>query len=193
GNAAVLGKGPGGVGGGGASRLPAAAIDPQPAMLEQSYADARARAAIEADRIRRDVERLSAQTAHAGRDGERELRAGSQPGVGRNCVEHVDPIGALEAQVAPHHLEMAFDAIAFRPGDPVGWRIFDCDARLEIADRNAHAAETTAKLAGEVEEAEMQSRRNVDRYLCGLHGSSFVQTSVPGFLSARVFRDRIPV
>jgi hypothetical protein len=96
-------------------------------------------------------------------------------------------MAAVETQVTVHHLEVAFDAIAFRPRDPGRGCSFDRHAGVEIADGNADAAETAAEPAVGIEESEMQSRRNAGRDFYRIPKSSFVQTSAPEVFSLRGF------
>src|SRR5262249_48055598 len=89
--------------------------------------------------------------------------------------------------VAPHHLEVALDAIALRPGDLRRRRALDRKASREIADRNADAAEAAAESAVEVEKAEVQSGRNGDHHLDRVARSDHLQASAPEvFAPARV-------
>src|SRR5262249_38266352 len=124
---------------------------------------------------------------HSGRDRERELRAGAEPGVGRNGVEDLHPIGAGETELAPHRLDMTCDAIDLRPGDLGRRGAFDRDAGLQIANRDADAAEAAAEPAVEIEKAEVQSRRDGDRHPGQVPRSNHLQASAPEVYIQRGF------
>ena len=165
----------------------APAVDHEPAVVKQPDADAGPRAAIEPDGIGRDIERKVVQSPHGGRDRERELRAGAEPGMRRNGFEDVHPMAAGEAEIALHRLEIAFDAIAFRPRDLRRRRAFDRDARLQIADRDADAAEATSEPAVQIEKAEVQSCRYGDRDARRVPRGSHLQASAPEVFMRRGF------
>src|SRR5262249_11421644 len=108
-------------------------------------------------------------------------------GMRRNRIEDLDPTCFVEIERAPHHIEMALDAIAFGTRDPRCRRPFDRDAGLEIADGDADAAEAAAECAVEIEEPEMQPRRNGDRHGRSAPRCGLVHASAPGFFPGAGF------
>src|SRR5690348_6724243 len=164
-------------------RWTAPAVDHESAVMEEPDPGAGARAAIEPDGVTRDVEWKSVQPPDRGRNREGELCAGAEPRVGRNGVEDVHPVAAREAELAPHQPEIAFDAIALRPSDLGRLRALDRDARLQVADRDADAAEAAAERAVKIEKAEVQSCRDGNRHLDRVPRSDHLQASAPRFLS----------
>src|SRR5262249_19478899 len=137
---------------------PAAAHEP--AALEHANADARTRAASEPGRITRDVERQPMQAAQRSRYGQRKLRSGAEPGMGRNDL--VDPhiVSASKTERAPHRLDVAHDPFPFGAGPPHLRRGPNGYARLGAFDGEADAAEASAESAVEIQKAEMQPCRS---------------------------------
>jgi hypothetical protein len=121
--------------------------------MKQSDADARARAATEVDGIGFEIERQAVQAAQTGRHRQRELRTRTEPGVGRNDLQHIHRV-AISERKAPHHLiHVTHNAFVFRPGDLTSLRPAKRDFRAQTSDRKAGAAETAAETTIEVEEA----------------------------------------
>src|SRR5262249_46709798 len=108
-----------------------------------------------------------------------QMRAGAEPGMGRNRLDDLDPMSAGEAEIALHNVEIAGDAVALGPADLGRRCAFDGDAGRELADRDADAAEAAAEPAVEIEKAEVQARRNGDRHLDRVPRSDHLQASAP--------------
>src|SRR5262249_20512725 len=92
----------------------ATAVHHEPALLENADADARPGAAIEQRRIVARVERVAVESPQGCRDSERQLRARSEPRMGRYGVvdDEIMAIGNSEmaahsGQVAGHPLGLA--------------------------------------------------------------------------------------
>src|SRR5215470_13276963 len=145
-------------------RLRTTAVDDESAAAKQSNADARARAAAEVDRIRFDIERQAVQAANAGRHRQRELRSRTEPGVGWNHFQYFDRVAISECEALRHPIPVTHDAFVFRPCYAIFRGAMEGDLRSQTGDGKADTAETTTETAIEVEETQMQSRRNRHRY-----------------------------
>src|SRR5271169_4917477 len=93
--------------------MTAAAVDDQPPARKKSNADARAISAPQMQRIAFDIEGPIMEPAQAGGYCKRELRAGTEPGMGRNDLRNVHSMPAVERQQLLHRLQVLPHTIAF--------------------------------------------------------------------------------
>src|SRR5262249_28602836 len=139
-----------------------AAVDHEPAALEQADADARARSAPQPRRVAPRIERQSMQATQSSRDAERELRARAETGVGRDGFLNRNTVGTIEIERALQRFDVMAHALGVGSDDLGAPREADAQSRARAADGEAQTAEAAAEAAVEIEKAEMQARRRAD-------------------------------
>src|SRR6266851_6803864 len=83
--------------------------------------------------------------------------------MGRHDIKYICRVTVAERKQAFHRLDMLRYTIAFRSRHFDLRRPADCNFRVQVAEGKTDAAEAAAETAIEVEEAEMNSRRNRHR------------------------------
>ena len=163
-----------------------------PPWSKQPDADAGARTATEPDRIGRDIERQAVQPPHArprprARAACRSRARHAPEPLRRSSTRWPPPrprSRRIDVEIARRRDRFPVRSISRRRA------AFDRDARLQIADRKADAAETTPEPAVEIEKAEMQSRRNGDRHARpGSAKRSFASVVSRGFIRRSGFSE----
>ena len=104
------------------------------------------------------------KAANARRHSQRELRTRPKSDMRRDDLEHFRYVAIAERKALHHLVDVAHDALAFRPRHVIFRRAAKRDPRAQARDRKPDAAETTTETAVKVEETQMQSRRNRHRY-----------------------------
>src|SRR6476659_2375074 len=111
------------------------------------------------------------QAAHAGCDGERDLRPRTETGMGRNGLVDLHLIGSVDIEDTLHGFEVASDPFALGTRHLHLRGRADRDAGAEPADGEADATEPTAEAAIEIQKAEMQPCRNCNSNVRGGRGA----------------------
>ena len=126
------------------------------------------------------------EPAQAGGYCKRELRAGTEPGMGRNDLRNVHSMPAVERQQLLHRLQVLPHTIAFWTGDFGTFCSSDRDAGPEITNGKPDAAKAAAKSSIEIDKAEVQPRGSRDCNASRL-GNAVVQALAPELLHAGFF------
>jgi hypothetical protein len=140
----------------------APSIDDQAAIIKEADAGARATAASQFDCIALDIGRTAMQAPHCRSHRERKLRAGAKTGMRGNDFRDFYVVSAIERQQRDCGVEKASHTIALRSRHFGGFCFSNRQAGLQLADGEAHAAETAAKPSIEIKETQVQPRRSGD-------------------------------
>ena len=141
---------------------PLPASTAKPPRSNKRNAHARTRAAIEQARILPRVERQSGQPAKRRRDRQRQLSPGAESGVRGNGVRDDELLAGIEAKAFGDAARDMRAPLALLAQNFKAWRLAKLNAGLERVDGEANRSKPSAKISGEIEKTQMQSRRRRD-------------------------------
>ena len=140
----------------------ASAVDQEAAVHEGTQADARARAAAEAQRdfARRQVQ--PEQPRRGGARRQRQLRAGAESGVARNGAMHLEAHRVREVVGRQQPADVLQRRVSVGAGGGELRRAAAGQRDAELLERHAEAAKAPPEAAVQVDEAQVQAGRSLD-------------------------------
>ena len=148
------------------------AVEHDAPLGEGADADARALAALGQSGDGSEVERAPFKRGDGGADGKRELRAGAETGMGRDCLLDAERIGTAHAPRLGEAAQIGKRALPLRPLHRERIAPPERKRRSRPVEREPEAAEGPRPPAARVEETEMEPRAGRDARLLATGGGA---------------------